>query len=57
MRDVLTALVPDNRGWDRLRWFLEPNSVLNGRIPMEVWSEDRSQVVEAARMEHCDARD
>jgi hypothetical protein len=57
MREVLTALAPDKRGWDRLQWFLEPNSVLNGRIALEVWSEDRSQVVEAARMEHRDARD
>ena len=57
MRDVLTALVPDKRGWDRLQWFLEPNSVLNGRILLEVWSEDRSKVVAAARMEHWDARD
>ena len=57
MRDVLTALAPDKRGWDRLQWFVEPNSALNGRIPLEVWSEDRSKVVEATRMEHWDARD
>ena len=57
MRDVLTALAPDKRGWDRLQWFLDPNPVLRGRAPLELWSEDRSKVVEAARMEHWDARD
>jgi hypothetical protein len=57
MRDVLAALAPDPRGWDRLQWFLDPNAALNGDIPMKVWNKDRAKVVEAARMEHWDARD
>jgi hypothetical protein len=57
MRDVLAALAPDTRGWDRLQWFLEPNPALNGRLPLEVWSEDRIKVVEAARTEYWDGRD
>ena len=57
MRDVLAALAPDKRGWDRLQWFLDPNPTLNGRTPLEVWREDRSKVVEAARTEHWDVRD
>jgi hypothetical protein len=57
MRDILVALAPDKRGWDRLQWFLEPSPALNGRIPLGVWGEDRTRVVEAARMERWDARD
>jgi hypothetical protein len=57
MRDVLAALAPDKRGWDRLQWFLDPNPALNGRIPWDVWREDRSKVVQAARAEQWDVRD
>jgi hypothetical protein len=57
MKDVLAALAPDVRGWDRLQWFLEPHLVLNEQTPLEVWSQDRAKVVEAARTERWDARD
>jgi hypothetical protein len=57
MREVLAALTPDKRGWDRLQWYLDPNPVLNGRIPLDLWGEQRSKVVEAARTENWDARD
>jgi hypothetical protein len=57
MKDVLSALTPDARGWDRLQWFLEPHEALNGRTPLEVWSQDRGQVIQAARTERWDARD
>ncbi len=57
MREVLGSLAPDKRGWDRLQWFLDPNSALHERTPLEVWGKDRAKVIEAARGEHWDARD
>ena len=50
MRDVLAASIGDERGWDRLQWFLEANEALSGRTPLEVWETGhRELVVEAAR--------
>jgi hypothetical protein len=56
MKDVLTAL-PDEQGWDRLQWFLEPHEKLRGRTPLEVWKTDRRKVVDAANTERWDGRD
>jgi hypothetical protein len=57
MKAIVGALSPDERGWDRLQWFLEPHEALHGKTPLEVWPQDRSKVVEAARTEHWNARD
>jgi hypothetical protein len=57
MKPVLKALSPDEQGWDRLQWFLEPHEVLRGRTPLEVWKTDRQKVVEAANTERWDGRD
>jgi hypothetical protein len=51
MKAVLRALSPDDQGWDRLQWFLEPHEKLGGRVPLEVWKTDRRQVIEAANTE------
>jgi hypothetical protein len=57
MKSVLKALSPDDQGWDRLQWFLEPHEVLRGRTPLEVWKTNRQKVVEAANTERWDGRD
>ena len=57
MRDVLTALSPDNAGWDRLQWFLQPHVKLKGRTPLQIWSSDRRMVIEAANTERWNGRD
>jgi hypothetical protein len=57
MRDVLAALSPDNAGWDRLQWFLQPHVKLKGRTPLQIWSSDRRKVVEAANTERWNGRD
>jgi hypothetical protein len=57
MKAVLHALSPDEQGWDRLQWFLEPHETLNGRTPLEVWKSDRNKVIEAANTERWDGRD
>jgi hypothetical protein len=57
IKDVLAALSPDVRGWDRLQWFLEPHEALSSQTPLDVWSQDRGKVVEAARTERWDVRD
>ncbi len=57
MKAIVAALSPDERGWDRLQWFLEPHESLHDKTPLEVWPQDRSKVVEAARTEHWNARD
>lgn len=57
MRKVLEALSPDEQGWDRLQWFLEPHEKLKGLTPVEVWKTDRNKVIEAANMERWNGRD
>lgn len=57
MKDVLTALSPDEQGWDRLQWFLEPHEKLKGRTPLEVWKTDRKRVIVAANVERWNGRD
>jgi hypothetical protein len=57
MKNILTALSPDDQGWDRLQWFLEPSAWLQGRKPIDVWITDRGQVVEAANTERWNGRD
>ncbi len=57
MRDIVSALSPDELGWDRLQWFLEPHQRLTGRTPLEVWAEDPKQVLQAAQSEHWNGRD
>jgi hypothetical protein len=57
MKEVLASLAPDKRGWDRLQWFLDPNSKLGERTPLEVWEKNRPKVIEAARGEQWNARD
>lgn len=57
IKDILSALSPDNQGWDRLQWFLEPHERLSGRTPLQVWSNDRRKVIEAANTERWDGRD
>jgi hypothetical protein len=57
MKPVLQALSPDEQGWDRLQWFLEPHETLQGRSPLEVWKSNRQKVIEAANTERCDGRD
>lgn len=50
MKAILSAL-PDDQGWDRVQWFLEPHEKLKGRTPLQVWKTDRKKVVEAANTE------
>ena len=57
MKPVLRALFPDEQGWDRLQWFLQPNETLRGRTPLDVWGANRQEVVEAANTERWDGRD
>ena len=57
MKSVLAALAPDQQGWDRLQWFLEPHESLDGRTPLQVWQTDRNKVIEAANTERWDGRD
>jgi hypothetical protein len=57
MKEVLTALSPDNPGWDRLQWFLQPHEILKGRTPLQVWNSDRGKVIEAANTERWNGRD
>lgn len=56
--EILTHLSPDDRGWDRLQWLLEPNPNLGGQVPVEVFEKgDREAVVKAAREEVWQGRD
>jgi hypothetical protein len=57
MKPLLAALSPDERGWDRLQWFLQPHEALNGLPPLEVWRKDRASVVAAAGTERWNGRD
>ncbi|MEJ0034891.1 MAG: hypothetical protein WDO68_02185 [Gammaproteobacteria bacterium] len=57
MRDIVTALSPDDLGWDRIQWFLEPHKMLHGKTPLQVWSTDRKKIVEAANTERWNGRD
>lgn len=57
MKEVLLALSPDSRGWDRLQWFLTPHQILEGKTPLEVWEMNRRKVVQAAMSERWDGRD
>ena len=57
MKEVLTALSPDDKGWDRLQWFLEPHEELGGSTPLEVWANDRQKVIDAAKTERWGGRD
>jgi hypothetical protein len=57
MKQVLAALSPDEQGWDRLQWFLEPHEKLKGLTPLEIWKTDRKKVIEAANAERWNGRD
>jgi hypothetical protein len=57
MRDVVTALSPDDQGWDRIQWFLEPHKMLHGKTPLQVWNTDRKKIVAAANTERWNGRD
>ena len=57
MREIVTALSPDEQGWDRLQWFLEPHERLGGRTPLDVWVKDPKEVLKAAQSEHWNGRD
>ncbi len=57
MREIVTALSPDDQGWDRLQWFLEPHQRLGGHTPLEVWTKDPKEVLKAAQSEHWNGRD
>lgn len=58
LSEILTHLSPDERGWDRLQWFLEPNPILGGRVPVEAFEKgDREAVLEVARQEVWQGRD
>jgi hypothetical protein len=57
VKPLLAALSPDERGWDRLQWFLQPHEALNGLTPLEVWRKDRASVVAAAGTERWNGRD
>jgi hypothetical protein len=57
MEKMVAALSPDEQGWDRLQWFLEPHERLGGKTPLVVWASDRARVIAAARSEHWDGRD
>lgn len=57
VKPLLAALSPDERGWDRLQWFLQPHEALNGLTPLEVWRKDRTSVVAAAGTERWNGRD
>ena len=55
--ELMTALAPDERGWDRLQWLLTPHQQLHGKTPLELWHTDRKAILEAARMERWNDRD
>jgi hypothetical protein len=57
VKPLLAALSPDERGWDRLQWFLQPHEGLSGRTPLEMWQKDRAAVVTAASTERWNGRD
>jgi hypothetical protein len=57
MKEILRALSPDEKGWDRLQWFLEPHEALKGKTPLEVWPSNRKKVLDAARTERWSGRD
>ena len=57
MKAVISALSPDEQGWDRLQWFVEPHGVLKGKTPLQAWKTDRKKVIEAANTERWNARD
>jgi hypothetical protein len=54
---LLAALSPDERGWDRLQWFLASHEVLGGRTPLEMWKTNRAAVVAASNTERWNRRD
>jgi hypothetical protein len=57
VKPLLEALSPDERGWDRLQWFLQPHEGLSGRTPLEMWQSDRAAVVTAASAERWNGRE
>ena len=57
VKPLLGALSPDERGWDRLQWFLTPHESLQGATPLEVWGKDRAAVIHAAGTERWNGRD
>ena len=57
MEEIVAALSPDEQGWDRLQWFLEPHERLGGKTPLDVWKSDRTKVIAAARSERWNGRD
>jgi hypothetical protein len=54
---IRAALGDDPQGWDTLQWFLEPNEVLDGRTPIEVFRKSPAAVEHAAQQAHWSARD
>jgi hypothetical protein len=57
VKPLLEALSPNERGWDRLQWILQPHEGLSGRTPLEMWKSDRAAVVAAASTERWNGRD
>lgn len=57
VKPLLAALFPDERGWDRLQWFLQAHEGLGGLTPLQMWHKDRAAVVAAASTEHWNGRD
>lgn len=55
--EVLAALGEKATSWDVLLWFTEPNEHLQGRSPLQVWPDDRHQIVAAVRDARWVARD
>ncbi len=56
-KPLLEALSPDERGWDRLQWSLQPHEGLSGRTPLEIWQRDRTAVVTVASTERWNGRE
>jgi len=56
VKQVLAALTPDPKGWDRLQWFVTPHETLKGRTPLQVWKSDRQKVSETANTERWHGR-
>lgn len=51
VREVIRALESDYEGWSLAIWFVTPNDWLEGKAPLDCWSDDRATVVAAARSE------
>jgi len=57
IKTILATLAPDPTGWDHLQWFLDSNSQLHGKAPLNIWNVSREQVVQAAQKGSSDDRD